>query len=480
MAGKHLKEDKKRIDSFRVWAVLFTVVSIAFIGMLIYLDMLTVSLIVAAGVVVAVLAAVADYALFKHSSKGTKIAVTVLTVILTICYAIGIYYVGSTVSFLGNITKNDVQITEYNVVVKKSSPYKEVKDISGNTVTVYRDSTVQSDRAKELLKESVSVDFVSEKDINAICKSVTEDNNIIFITEAQYENAKDNIKDYKKDTRVIHTVKVKTDQKDISKGVDITNHPFNVYITGIDTSGSISKVSRSDVNMVVTVDPVEHRILMTSIPRDSYVALQGESHKGQMDKFTHTGIYGVEETVSTAEALLDVDINYYVKVNFTTVKELVNILGGIDINSEKAFRSKYGYYYEEGMNHVNGKEALAFARERYAFSNGDFQRNRNQQIVLEGIINKITSSSAVLTNYTEILSTISEYMSTNMSAKDIKKLVKMQLGDMRGWTIESTAITGTTGSSPCYSAGGANASVVYPDPESVEEASAKIRSYLDN
>ena len=475
------KNNNKSKNLLYMWTILFTITSIVFLTLLIYLDILTTSMIAILSIVVIILTVLFDFILLKRNVKNShKIIVVVISIIITMCYAVGIYYIGHTLSFLGNITQYNSQITEYNVIVKESSKYKNIKDIENCNVTVYRDNTVQNEEAKKLLKQEVDVNFVSNKNINEICESVINKNNIIFVTESQYENAKERISNYDNETRILYTVKVTTNQKDISKAVDITKHPFNVYVSGIDTSGSITKVSRSDVNMILTVDPIKHKVLMTSIPRDSYVPLQGEGHKGQMDKFTHTGIYGIEETILTAEELLDIDINYYAKVNFTTVKELIDILGGIDINSEKDFRSKYGYHYQQGINHVDGKEALAFARERYAFTNGDFQRNRNQQIVIEGIINKISSSRTILTSYTDILSAIKEYISINMSPSDIKKLVKMQLSNMTNWTIESSTIKGTTGSSTCYSSGGANASVVYPDEESVIEASMKINSYFDN
>ena len=479
--GKHYREEdqKLKFDFFKIWAVIFALVSVAFIGMLVYMNMLTMTLLIAASVIVILLGAGFGFVLIRESNgKGSKIAAAIISLILTVCYAFGIYYIGNTMSFLGNITDSKEQITEYHVIVKEDSAYNKVKDIKGHEVITFKSGSAEYDEAKEKLKKEVDVSFKSESNINDICISVVDNNDIAFIAAGNYENIKGVIEGFEENTRILYTVKVRSEQKDISKKADVTKAPFNVYITGIDTDGPISTVSRSDVNMILTIDPVNHKVLMTSIPRDSYVPLQGEDHKGQMDKFTHTGIYGVEETIATAEAMLGIDINYYVKVNFTTVRELIDILGGVDIDSEKEF-SAGGYSFNVGMNHVNGEAALAFARERYSFSNGDFQRNRNQQIVVEGVINKVTSSTAILTKYTEILSTIENYMATNMTAKDLQKLVKMQLGNMTGWTIESSAVTGSTGSSPCYSLGNAYASVVYPDEESVRICGEKINDIVN-
>ena len=174
----------------------------------------------------------------------------------------------------------------------------------------------------------------------------------------------------------------KNSDKIISKG------KFSIYISGIDTSGNISNVSRSDSNTVVTVNTETHQVLLTSIPRDYYVTLHSKNAK---DKLTHSGIYGIAETVNTVEDLLDTDINYYVRVNFTTVIKLVDTLGGIDVNSDYAFTSGE-FNFVKGMNHMNGKQALAFSRERHAFKDGDNQRIKNQQKVIEAIINKVLNS----------------------------------------------------------------------------------------
>ena len=478
--GKHFapEDQKSGINFFKIWAVIFLVISAAFIGMLVYMNMLTTGLLIGISAVVVLIAAVTAFILFRNSKgRGGKIAALIISILFTACYIFGIYYIGNTMTFLDNITDSDEKITEYHVIVKDDSKYKKIDDIDGRTVKTLKSSDSEYDEAKGKLKKEVDVKFKAESNINSICESVLEKNNIAFISAANHDTAKEIVDGYNKGTRILYSVKVKSTQKNIVKKTDVTKNPFNVYISGIDTEGSIASTSRSDVNMILTIDPVKHKILMTSIPRDSYVPLQCDGRKGQMDKFTHTGIYGIEETVATAEALLGVEINYYVKVNFTTVRELIDILGGIEVYSEYGFTSVDGITYAEGLNYLTGNEALSFARERKAFSNGDFQRNRNQQIVVEGVINKVTSSTAILTSYTDILKTIENYMATNMSAKDIQKLVKMQLGNMTGWELESSAVTGTTGSSPCYSHGGAYASVVYPDENSVAEAGEKIRSY---
>lgn len=265
--------------------------------------------------------------------------------------------------------------------------------------------------------------------------------------------------------------------------VSVTQKPFNVYITGYDFDGNIDEEERrSDVNMIVTVNPKNHRILMTSIPRDYEINLV--DHDMAKDKLTHTGIYGVSTGISSLEDLIGVKINYYLKVNFTTVRLLVDAIGGIDVNSEFEFDSHVwgdetkDHHFNKGMNHLNGDLALCFAREREAFDGGDNQRIRNQQIVMDAIIKKMTSSRTLLGRYNKILSALGEYIRTDMSENEIKSLVKKQLEDMPKWTVEKYDLTGTDALKGTYSSGTQELYVMEPDPESVKTAKANIQTVM--
>lgn len=265
--------------------------------------------------------------------------------------------------------------------------------------------------------------------------------------------------------------------------VSVTKKPFNVYITGLDFNGNIEDENgRSDVNMVVTVNPRNNRVLITSIPRDYEIRLV--DHDMAKDKLTHTGMYGVSTGISSIEDTLGVKINYYLKLNFTTVKLLVDAIGGIDVNSEKAFDSKYWgdmteyHHFNKGMNHLNGDLALCFARERKAFEGGDNQRIRNQQIVADAIIEKMTRSRTLLGRYNKILSALGEYMRTDMSEKEIKSLVRKQLDDMPKWTIEKYDLTGFDSYKGTYTSGTQELYVMEKDPKSAEVAKANILTVM--
>ena len=229
----------------------------------------------------------------------------------------------------------------------------------------------------------------------------------------------------------------------IAKSVDVTEEPFNIYLTGIDQWEEEKglDLERSDVNMILTVNPVTKKVLLTSIPRDTYVKL----HTAQkMDKLTHTGVYGVDETLNTVEDWLDIDLNYYVKMNFTAAQKIINAIDGIAVYSPVAFDSSLKpYRYKKGWNALGGKEALYFARERKAFEGQDSIRVENQQRVLKAIIKKMTRRDVLLTKYGKIMSVAGDNISTNMPASDMTDLAKMQLTDLSEWDIQTQKVTGT-------------------------------------
>ena len=229
----------------------------------------------------------------------------------------------------------------------------------------------------------------------------------------------------------------------IAKSVDVTEEPFNIYLTGIDQWEEEKglDLERSDVNMILTVNPVTKKVLLTSIPRDTYVKL----HTAQkMDKLTHTGVYGVDETLNTVEDWLGIDLNYYVKMNFTAAQKIINAIDGIAVYSPVAFDSSLKpYRYKKGWNALGGKEALYFARERKAFEGQDSIRVENQQRVLKAIIKKMTRRDVLLTKYGKIMSVAGDNISTNMPASDMTDLAKMQLTDLSEWDIQTQKVTGT-------------------------------------
>lgn len=416
----------------------------------------------------------------KPARESKKRAASVFAIIMILISCTGTYYMANTLDFFGKISGTE-QTHEYYVTVRSESEYDSLNDISGQTVGLMDLEDEVYTEAQDRLKAKAEVDFETIGAFDALASSLIEgQTDVIFLNSAYYDLAIEEVDGFTADTtRIIDTVDVTVDVQSNAKAVNVTKEPFNVYISGLDTTGSIGNISRSDVNMVMTVNPQTKTILLTSIPRDYYVDL---ATKGAKDKLTHSGLYGIDETTATVEDLLGIDINYYVKVNFTTVVKLVDTLGGITVNSDYSFSAKgldgQTYTFTTGENTLDGQAALAFSRERYSFAEGDNQRVKNQQAVITGIINKCTSSSTVLTNYNGILNSLEDNIQTNMTQSEISSLVRMQLGDMTGWTIQRCSLTGSGMMTPVYSIPNYSVYVMVPDESSISEAKTQINSVM--
>ena len=261
----------------------------------------------------------------------------------------------------------------------------------------------------------------------------------------------------------------------------ITKEPFVIYLSGVDTRGELTENARSDVNILAAVNPVTKRVALVNTPRDYYVDLAGTSSK---DKLTHAGLYGVETSMETLGNLYGVNVDHYIRINFAGFISIIDALGGVDVYSDQAFTSvgSPGYYdpttFVEGWNHLDGKSALAFARERHAFASGDIQRGINQMKVIDAMLNKI-KSPALLMGFSKIMDAASDCFVTSFSQDQISALVRMQLSDFAEWDIESYTVTGTSSSSTkCYSAKGQKLYVMKPDDSSVNKAREMLASVL--
>ena len=407
-----------------------------------------------------------------HKKPTMNIICLIIILLLSGVYLYVTNYTLATSDFLSNVFKTVAETEEYYVVVRKDSDYDAIEDIENKDIYLFQ----VVDDVKEKIDSKVKVTYKTEDSLTDLGNNLIKENiDIIFISSVQYDILDEEIKDFKTDTKILYTAKheleVTKNQGSSASKYSIDNGIFNVYISGIDTSGSITNVARSDANILATINTNTHEVLLTSIPRDYYVTLHSY---GAKDKLTHSGIYGINETVSTVEDLLDVDINYYVRVNFTTVIKLVDTLGGVDINSEYDFTTTEGYHFNKGYNHVNGTEALAFSRERQAFANGDNQRVRNQQLVIEAIIKKVLNSNTILTKYTSILDSLEGSFQTNIKQDEISSL----LNNMSSWKITTNSLTGTGANSPTYSMGSQLLYVMVPNSSSVTSATQKIEEVM--
>jgi hypothetical protein len=414
----------------------------------------------------------------KHRTYKLTVLCFIIVLLVSGIYIYVTRYVLATSNFLGEVLKEFAETEDYYIVVRKESSYSKIEDIANKDVYMFQ----VADDVKSKIANKVSITFNSKNNLTDIGNDLIQKNiDVILVSSTQYNMISEEIKDFKTDTKIIYTEKhelqTSTKTDNTASKYSIKSGKFNVYISGIDTSGNISNVSRSDANILATVNTETHEVLLTSIPRDYYVTLHSY---GAKDKLTHSGIYGINETIKTAEDILDTDINYYVRVNFTTVIKLVDKLGGIDVYSEYDFTSNAAkaFHYNKGYNHLNGEEALAFSRERYAFNSGDNQRVKNQQAVIEAVIKKVLNSTTLLTKYTDILEALKGSFQTNIAQDDISALVKDQINNMSSWSVKTNSLTGTGASSSTYSMGSTPLYVMVPSSTSVNDAKDKIDKVL--
>lgn len=417
----------------------------------------------------------------------SKIVCILLTLVICAASCMGGYYISKTQGALSNITnvakhaKNTV-----SVIVKESSSIKNKSQLNDISVGSLRLNEQGSKKAlKELSGEGIVLNQTEYDSMTALLEAFYNGEvDSIIINESSRSQILDMeaYSNFDSNTRVVYQTSYKVKNNDSATSVsDITSKPFNVLISGSDTRGGFDENGRSDVIMIATVNPKTHTILLTSVPRDFYVTTACDAGdgcmQGALDKITHTGIHGTNTTKRTVEQLLGIEINYTFKVGFDTVTELVDVLGGVDVYVEPGYATTTSEFsVHEGVNHLNAQQALAFARERYSYTEGDRQRTKNQQQVLMGIVKEATKPS-VITNYAAIMDTMANTFSTTMSNEEITDLIKYQLNNNPTWKMEQYMVDGTGDTLMCAELGDA-ASVMVPDQSTVKMAKDKINAVL--
>lgn len=404
----------------------------------------------------------------------------ILSLLISLSLIVGSYYLNYTKQFINDVTGQDKDLHEVSVVVHIDSNYESIEDIKDLLVLV-NENLDQGNINKAIDSIKTQFDFtlntksVSYDVLGAELLSKTSD--VALISESHRDLIEEQVTGFSDNTKVIGTLKFEEEVFIDKPQVNVGSDTFSIYITGIDTYGPVSKVSRSDVNMIMTVNPSTGQMLLTSIPRDYHVVL---GTKGKLDKLTHAGIYGVNESVKTLENLLDIDIDYYLKVNFSSVTNIVNALGGVEVYSKYSFTTGGSYTFSKGINTVDGAKALAFVRERYSLPNGDRDRVVNQQELIKGILQKAMSPK-MITNYTQILNSVKGSMQMSIPESDFSTLIRNQLDSNQSWEILQYSLNGTGATSTTtYSMPGPALYVMNPDMNTVNQASEYIKAMEQN
>ena len=408
------------------------------------------------------------FILSQYKAKNKKIRLTGKILIIIFCLLlIPLNYTFSkTMNALAK-TETHVETDSVSIIVKANSTYQYTQDLKGKVYSTLATDDKSVDKTIEKL-QTENNENIQPKVYSGVLTLVNalynNDVDCIIINESYRAMIEEDFPNFSSDTRVIYSKQYVTEINS-PENSDITRNTFNVYVSGIDTYGSITTKSRSDVNMIMTVNPTTKTILLTSIPRDYYIPFNVLG--GQRDKLTHSGLYGVNETMQNVASYFGIDIDYFIRVNFDSLIDIVDSLGGIEVYNPQAFKN-----FEVGKITLNGEEALAFSRERYSFEDGDKERGRNQMRVITGIINKVLSP-AIISNYSELMDKLHVSFQTNMSDEQIISLVRMQLDDMSPWTIQQQSVNGNgqTLYSPIY---GSDLYMMVPYNKSVQNANVKI------
>lgn len=416
---------------------------------------------------------------FVYKKKLVHIIMLIITVIGIGLVSYLDYYLYRTNYFINNLESELKEEVSYYVLVNSKSSYQDLTELNNKSFGTYSFNSNNYDQAYQLLTEKIKITTEDYNDVNELIDDLLNDNkDALFMSANNYEILKEEITDLEENTKILYEIKVEL-LKDTSTldgdNENLLEKPFNVFISGIDTSGSINLVSRSDVNIVMTINPQNNEVVLTSIPRDYYVQLHETT--GLKDKLTHAGIYGIDMSVATVEDLLGIEIDYYVRVNFTTIVKVIDAIGGIDVYSDQAF-SEFGYSFKKGMNHLNGQQALMFARIRHVFEEGDRKRGEHQQAVIEAVIKKLSSSKTLLLNYGNLLDSLSNTFQTNISTETIQAFVKKQLDEMPTWQIKTINLDGTGANRNTYSMPSRLLYVLLPDEDSVAYAKQYIEGVI--
>ena len=484
---KRKKVKKQHLLFYKLVSFLLIILTVFTFGVVIYNDIFDWKYLTISGGITFIIVLIITRILNKKRLRTWIKNIFTLFAFLIYVFEILVLVYGMTFfNFLSNITDTGYRVESFGLYVRIDSIYKEPEDIiDGYVYYLNTNETKTTEQALDKLSKKIKYTDISADSLKELLDKIdSKDADAIFMNKTYYDIALEEYPDIAKSLKLIYTVDVVDTVQTMKSDKDISKEPFTVYISGIDTSGNVASSARSDVNILLTINPNTNQILMVSTPRDYYIDLPSKNKK---DKLTHSGIYGVEESVKTLEKLYDVDVDYYVRVNFTSFMKIVNSLGGIEVNVGKSFceqNSKRSFEENDliclnkGKQKLNGEQALAFARHRKTLAEGDKTRGSNQMLVLEAIIKKTLSLDSI-TKLNSIIKALEGRVITNMSTEDMYKFAKKEMKKKPNFTFHNISVNGTPSTRPCFAVGGANASVMLKDETAVKYTIEAIDSIYD-
>ena len=421
-------------------------------------------------------------AIFLVIKKKAKIFNVIMLIVMNIALVFSYMQFRTAIGLFDNLNSN-AAVSEYtmSVVVMKNDAAKKLADLKGEAVAapVSADGENINKLMKEIRdKEKQSLNLTESKNYVSAYEELAAGTSRAMILNSSFEDLiTSQHADFRDKTKKIYEYKITKSVN--AKAKQNVGDTFNVYISGIDTYGPVSSVSRSDVNIIMTVNKKTGKILLTTTPRDSYVKI-ADGGNNQYDKLTHAGLYGVDSSIHTLENLYGIKIDYYARLNFTSFLKLIDTVGGVDVYNDQAFTSRHGRFeFPQGMVHLDAEKALGFVRERYGLAGGDNDRGKNQEKVIAAIIKKITSKQG-LSNYQSVIKELSESIQTNMPIETAMELANEQLSADKDYNVASQALTGTGSMGlPSYAMPGANLYMTKIDEQSLSEVTNNIKEVLE-
>ena len=419
--------------------------------------------------------------IFLQKSKKSPLVTTVVLVIFSLVSLVGIFGFKQMIDITNRMNQTAAfSEVEMSIVVPKESDIKDVSQLTSVQAPTKVDKNnieILMSALKKDKKVDVKVDDVAS--YQEAYDNLKSGKSKAMVLSGSYASLLESVdSNYASNLKTIYTYKIKKKNSNSANQVD--SKVFNIYISGIDTYGSISTVSRSDVNIIMTVNMNTHKILLTTTPRDAYVKIPGGG-ANQYDKLTHAGIYGVETSEQTLEDLYGTKIDYYARINFTSFLKLIDQLGGVTVHNDQAFTSLHGKFdFPVGDIQMNSEQALGFVRERYSLDGGDNDRGKNQEKVISAIVNKLASLKSV-SNFTSIVNNLQDSVQTNISLDTINALANTQLDSGSKFTVTSQAVTGTgsTGQLTSYAMPNSSLYMMKLDDSSVASASQAIKNLME-
>jgi len=427
-------------------------------------------------VLIVVLAILCFFLIWSKKAKNLTLILLLLGILIS---GTSLFAVGQFIGFTSrlNATSNYSNYS-MSIAVLADSPIDNISQVT----SVMGPTGTDKDNIQQLmndLKATQNKELTVEESRSylAAYKSLLAGDTKAIILNSVFENIiESEYPDYASKIKKIYTKEL---TKTVETPKDVKGDSFNVYISGIDTYGPISSVSRSDVNIIMTVNRETKKILLTTTPRDSYVPI-ADGGNNQKDKLTHAGIYGVDASIHTLENLYGIDLNYYARLNFTSFLKLIDLLDGVDVYNDQEFTAHTnGKFYSVGNVHLDSEQALGFVRERYSLADGDRDRGRNQQKVIVAILQKLTSTEA-LKNYDGIIKGLQDSIQTNMPLETMMKLVNAQLESGGTYKINSQDLKGTGRMDlPSYAMPESNLYIMEISDSSLESVKAAINDVIE-